>query len=142
MMETSTVRQRVMQTIERAKRTAVDKRARADEAARAYEPFLQQVAVPLVRQLATALKASGYAFSVFTPSGAIRLMSDKSTEDFIELTLETSGDQPYVLGHTSRARGRRVVQSERPVATGDISAITEEQLLEFMLKELEPFVER
>jgi hypothetical protein len=141
-METSTVRQRVMQTIDRAKRIAGDKRARADEAARAYEPFLQQVAVPLFRQLATALKASGYAFSVFTPSGAVRLMSDKSTEDFIELTLETSGDQPYVLGHTSRARGRRVIQSERPVATGDISAITEEQLLEFMLKELEPFVER
>ena len=141
-METSVVRQRLNQTIERSKRAAAERRTRADEAARAYEPFLQQVAIPLFRQIAGALKAMGYAFTVFTPAGGVRLMSDRNAEDFIELSLDTSGDRPAVVGHTSRARGRRVFESERPVTIKAIQEITDEDLLDFLLTELEPFVER
>jgi hypothetical protein len=141
-METATVRQQVRLTIERARGEAKERRARSDEAARAYEPFLQNIAVPLFRQVADALKSSGFAFTVMTPSGSVRLASAKTAEDFIELTLDTTGERPAVVGHTSRSRGRRVLESERPVADVPVDEITEEQLLAFLLHELTPLVER
>lgn len=141
-METSTVRRRVIEIIERAKRSAAQRRVRSDEAARAYGEFLQHIAIPLVRQVAGALKASGYPFGVFTPGGAVRLISEKASEDYIELSLDTSGEEPVVMVHVSRARGRRIVEAERPLAAGPIGDLTEDQVLEFLIRELEPFVER
>ena len=141
-METSAVRQRVTHLLERAKRSASERRARNDEAGRTHERFLDQIAIPLFRQIAGALKASSYHFTVFTPGGSVRLMSDKAAEDYVELSLDTSGDRPVVMGHTSRARGRRVVESERPVADKAVGDLTDEDVLEFLLKEIEPFVER
>ena len=139
-MEISAVRRRLTETIDRAKKRAAERRARGDQATRDFEVFLQKIAVPLFKQVAGALKAEGYPFTVFTPSGSIRLMSDRNAEDFIELSLETAGDQPQVIGHVSRSRGRRVIESER--AIGGPGELTEEMVLEFLLKELEPFVER
>ena len=139
-MEISVVRRRLTETIERAKKQAADRRGRSDQASRDFEVFLQKVAVPLFRQVANALKADGYAFTVFTPSGSVRLMSDRSASDYIELTLDASDDPPRVMGQISRARGSRVLDAERPVGAPD--ALTEEQLLDFLLKELEAFVER
>jgi hypothetical protein len=141
-METSVVRNKLRETIERAKRRAAERRAHNDEASNAYDAFLDQIATPLVRQIAGALKADNYPFTVFTPSGAVRLASDRHAEDFIEITLDASGDAPRVLGHVSRLRGRNIVESERPIASGMPAGITEDDLLEFLLKELEPFVER
>jgi len=139
-METSDIRKRLNQTIERAKRQAADRRTRSDEAARAFETFLATVAVPLFRQVANILRAEGYLFNVFTPSGSVRLMSDRGAEDFIDLSLDTAGDRPQVIGHASRSRGRRVLESER--AIGEPGELTEEAVLEFVLKELEAFVDR
>jgi hypothetical protein len=139
-MEISVVRKRLTETIERAKKHAADRRGRSDQASRDFEVFLQKVAVPLFRQVANALKADGYAFTVFTPSGNVRLMSDRSAEDYIELTLDTADDPPRVMGQISRTRGRRVIDAERAIGTPD--TLTEDQLLDFLLKELEAFVER
>jgi hypothetical protein len=139
-MEISLVRRRLTETIERAKKQAADRRGRGDAAARDFEVFLQKVAVPLFRQIANALKADGYAFTVFTPSGSVRLMSDRAAEDYIELTLDAAANPPQVVGQISRTRGRRVIDAERPIGAPD--TLTEEQLLDFLLKELESFVER
>jgi hypothetical protein len=139
-MEISLVRRRLTETIERAKRQAAERRGRGDQAARDFELFLQKVAVPLVRQIANALKADGYAFTVFTPTGSVRLMSDRAAEDFIELTLDADENPPRVMGQISRTRGSRVIDAEHPI--GPPAEITEEQLLDFLLKELEAFVER
>ena len=139
-MEISLVRRRLTETIDRAKKQAAERRGRTDQASREFELFLQKIAVPLFRQVANALKADGYTFTVFTPSGSVRLMSDRAAEDFIEVTLDTSDDPPRVMGQTSHNRGRRVIDSERAIGTPD--AMTEEDLLEFLLKELEAFVER
>lgn len=141
-MEISQVRKRVHDAMERAKRRSAERRVRTDLASRAYETFLATIAVPLVRQIAAVLKAEGYQFSVFTPSGSVRLMSDRSAEDFIEITLDASGDAPVVVGHVSRSRGRRGVDEQRAVAGGNPEQITEEELLAFLMKEIEPFVER
>jgi hypothetical protein len=141
-METSVVRKRLTDTIEAAKRAAAERRTRADQAARAYAQFLDTVAVPLFRQVANVLKANGYPFTVFTPSGAVRLMSDRNAEDYIELSLDTSADEPMVLGRSSHARGRRVIESERAIAEKTVAHLTEEDLLQYLLRELTPFVER
>jgi hypothetical protein len=92
--------------------------------------------------MAQALKVSGYLFSVFTPGGSVKLMSDKSPEDYIELSLDTSGEDPAVMGHVRRTRGRRVIESEHPIANKVVAELTEEDVFEFLLKEIEPFVER
>jgi len=141
-METGDVRRRVQQTIERARRGAADRRTRSDEATRAFDDFLDRVAVPLFKQIANVLKIEGYPFTVFTPSGSVRLMSDKSADDFIELALDTSDRDPRIMAHVSRSRGRRVVDEEQVVGSGRPEALTEEDLLAFLLKALEPFVER
>jgi hypothetical protein len=141
-MQTGVVRQRVNAVIEAARRDAAERRSRNDEAARAYERFLDKVAIPLFRQVADALKASHFPFTVFTPGGSVRLMSDKNPEDFIEIALDTSGPHPSVMGHTSRARGRRVIESERPIADQSVPELTDEHVLAYLMTELRPFVER
>lgn len=140
-METSIVRNRLNLVIDAAKRSSAARRARNDEAARSYERVIE-LAVPLFKQIAQALKVSGYLFSVFTPGGSVKLMSDKSPEDYIELSLDTSGEHPMVMGHVSRTRGRRVIESEHPIAQKPVNELTEEDVFEFLLKEIEPFVER
>jgi len=141
-MEISTVRNRIRETIERARRAAAARRARTDEAAREYERFLAQIATPLVKQVANALRVDGYMFTVFTPGGSVRLMSDRSAQDYVELTLDAGGDEPRVLGRSSRARGSRVIESERPVADKNVRDLTEDDVLGYLLTELEPLVER
>jgi len=142
-MQVSDVRRQVLATIERARRTATDRRERADAASREYETFLEQVAVPLFRQVSQVLRAEGRGFTVFTPAGGVRLNSDKSAQDFIELELDTTGETPRVMGRTSRARGRQVIEAERPVGgPGPVRDLTEEDVLEFLLEGLEPLVDR
>ena len=139
-MEIADVRKRITATIERAKQRAAERRTRGDDAARAYSIFLDTIAVPMFKQVANVLRADGYQFSVFTPSGSVRLMSERTAEDFIELTLDTTGDVPQVIGRSSRSRGRRVSENER--AVGSPAALSENDLLDYLAKELEALIER
>ena len=144
-METSVVRQRVREAIERVKRSAGDRRgdrrAQMDEASRQYGLFLQRIAVPLFKQVANVLVTEGHPFTVFTPGGSVRLMSDRVNDDYLEVVLDTNGAAPKLLGRASHSRGGDVTQSELVLnATTDIGALTEEDLLGFVLSELEAFV--
>lgn len=142
-METSVVRKRVREAIDRAKRAAAERRTRADEASSEYELFLERIAVPLFRQIANVLRVESHAFTVFTPAGGVRLMSDRSRDDYVELLLDTRGDQPRVMGHSSRGWGGTVIESETPIGSaGAIRNLAEEEVLAFVLKEIEAFVER
>lgn len=142
-MEISDVRKRVLETVTRAKRAAAERRARADEAAHEYTAFLERVAVPLFRQLGNVLRAEGYPFNVMTPGDSVRLVSDRSPTDYIELFLDTSGEAPRVVGRTSRGRGSRVLQSEQPLADhGPVRDLGEDDVLRFVMEALTPFVER
>jgi hypothetical protein len=67
-------------------------------------------------------------------------VSDRTAEDSIEILLDTTGDEPRVIGHTTRSRGGRVLESERPV--GDPAVLTEGDLLDFLMQELETLVSR
>jgi hypothetical protein len=141
-MEISEVRKRLNDAIARARQHAAERRSRTQTANRSFDQFLAATAVPLIRQIANVLRAEGYFYSVSTPPGSVRLLSDKDAEDFIELFLDFAGEAPRVMARISRSRGRRVIDVEREVASGDLEAIGEEELLAFLLKELEPFVER
>lgn len=141
-MDIAFVRNRLRETIERAKQRAAERRTRSDLASTAFGEFLVGIAVPLVRQVANVLKSESYLFSVFTPSGSVRLMSDTSADDFIEVSLDTSGETPRVVSHIRRRRGGHVVDDERVVGSGDPATLTEEEFLAFLLNALEPFVER
>jgi hypothetical protein len=138
-MEVAEVRRRVRETIERARRQVADRRVRVDTAGQAYDRLLSQTAVPLFRQIANVLRAEGHAFTVFTPAGSVRLMSDRHGEDFVELLLNTV-EEPRVVLHTSHGRARRIDESERVL--GDPAAVAEEDVLAGVLAELEAFVER
>jgi len=77
------------------------------------------------------------------PAGSVRLMSDRSSNDYIELLLDSTGSLPQVVGHSSRSRGQHVIESEAPIAPGcEVQALTEQHVLAFVLKELEALVER
>jgi len=126
-----------------ARRRAQLHRQHVADAGRAYDTFLADVATPVMRQLAGALKAEGYAFSVFTPGGSLRLASDTARDDFVELTLDTTADVPQVLGRVRYARGSRTVDEERALKPGaSPDAISDEDVLEFLLTALEPWLER
>jgi len=142
-MEVSEVRRRLRAAIERARRQAAIRRERSDAASGDFERLLAERAVPVFQTLAAALVAERYRFEVFTPAGSVRLSAARSTEDFIELALDTSGDLPVVVIRTSRGRGRRHVSTERAVRSGsEIAGLTDEDVLGFVLDEIEPFVER
>ena len=142
-IEISEIRRRLRSAIEEARRDAAARRARSDEAARAYEQFLGQVATPIFQQMASALSGEGHHFNVATPSGSVRLTSANSPEDYIEVALDTTEDPPEVVGRTSRGRGRRMITSERPVRDRTaVAELNEEDVLAFLLAEITPFVSR
>jgi len=139
-MEISDVKRRVVETIERARSQAAERRVRTDAAAREYSAFLDQTAIPIFKQIANVLRSEGFPFTVFTPGGSVRLMSDRATEDYVELVLEADDGEPVVTGHVNRSWGRRVVSSEHTM--GPPAALTEDDVLVFVLKAVEPFVGR
>jgi len=142
-VEIPEIRRRLRAAIERARRVSEERRARTDAAARDYQLFLEQRATPIFHQLAGALKAEGFPFQVFTPASSIRLASDRSPEEFIELSLDDTSDPPAVLGRTTRGRGRRMSSTERALGSGaPIADLTEEDVLAFLLEEITSLLER
>jgi hypothetical protein len=142
-MEVSEVRRRLRAAVEDARRNSVERRARTDEAARSYEEFLEQRAVPVFHKFAAALTGEGHLFKVFTPAASVRLASERSHEEYIELALDDSYDPPIVVGRTSRGRGRRMVSSERPIREHvAVADLTEEDVLGFLLHEITLFIDR
>jgi hypothetical protein len=142
-MEITDVRRRVRAAIEGARKESGERRLRSDAASKAYATFLEQQAVPAFRAVASALAGEGLRFKVFTPAESVRLASDSSAEDFIELFLDTTQDPPAVVGRTSRGRGRRSISSERQVRAGtNVAQLTEEDVVQFLVSEIGAFAER
>jgi hypothetical protein len=142
-MEVSEVRRHLRAAIDAARKTAQERRLRSDQAAREYEVFLRDTAVPVFQVFASALVAEGHRFKVATPAESVRLASEFSPEDFIELALDASADPPVVLGQISRGRGRRGFTAERPIRpTSTVAELTQDDVLAFLVSEIPPFVER
>jgi hypothetical protein len=126
-----------------ARDRAQRRRQLAADAEAAYDSFLSNVATPLVKQIANALQAEGYAFTLSTPGRGLRLALDRGRDDFIELALETDADEPTVIGRIRRTRGSRTIEEERPVKRGaSPDHVSEQDLLDFFESALQPWLER
>jgi hypothetical protein len=142
-METADVRKRILDTIARAKREAAARRVRNAEAGPAYERFLENDAAPLAHQIASVLKVEKYPFTVQTPAGTVRLASERSPEDFLEVRLDTSGQVPQVVVPVERVRGRETTVEDRPVRPGVLTEhLTDADLLDVVSDALGMLVDR
>ena len=142
-MEVSHVRRRLQAAMTTARDRAQRRRQLAADAETAYDSFLSTVATPLVKQIANALQAEGYAFTLSTPGRGLRLALDRGRDDFIELALETDADEPTVIGRIRRTRGSRTIEEERPVKRGaSPDQVSEQDLLDFFESALLPWLER
>lgn len=142
-IETSELRKRLRHAIEERRKSTAARRATLDEAAVAYAQLLELTATPLVQRLANVLRAEGHNFTVFTPGGGLKMALAKSADDFIEFALDSSQDEPFAALRVNRTRGRRVVQHERPVKDRTpVDRLSEEDVLQALLEEIAPFVER
>ena len=140
-IEISELRRRIRVAIELSKKNSAARRARSDAAAKDYETFLAQVAVPAVQQFASALTGEGHLFHVATPIDSVRLTSGSSADDYIELVLDTTQDPPEVIARVNRGRGRRVITSERPLRERTaIADLTDEDVVTLLLQEITPFL--
>jgi hypothetical protein len=129
--------------MERSKARQQQRRLRTSAAETDFRQFLDAVATPVARQLSQVLKAENFPFTVFTPGSSLRLASDHGRDDFIELSLDTSGDLPQVMGRVSRVRGSRTLTSEQAVKPGARpTEISEEDVLIYLVDALEPWLER
>lgn len=142
-MDSGEVQKRLRAALATGKRAAAERRVRSDEAAKDYEEFLTRRAVPVCQQVAAALTGDGHPFRVMTPSGSVRLTPEGSSDEFIEISLDSSLDPPEVIARIVRGRGRRGVESERPLRDRTaVADLTEEHVLDFLVREIVPFVQR
>jgi hypothetical protein len=142
MADVALIRKRLRSEIDAARRGAAERRERAAAANRAYETFLSDVAIPTFRSLANVLRAEGIQFDVQTPSGGVRLVSDRQRDDVLELELDDTFDPPQVMIVSSRRRGSRSLRTERAVKERiAIDRITEDDLIERLIEEMRPWLE-
>ena len=142
-MEVSDVRRRLRAAIDDAKRRAEERRAKKAVATADWERVLTDVAIPAFHQIAQALNAEGYRFTVVTPGSAVRLVPERGGEEFIELALDTDGDEPAIVIRTTRGRGRRSVSSERQLAARSaVDVLTDNVLVDEVMADLIPLIER
>lgn len=142
-MEISVVRNRLNRAIEASRERSQRRRQLTASAESAFQTFLQNVATPVTKHVATSLKVENYAFTVFTPGGGLRLASDRGRDDYVEFALDLDSNPPQVVGRSSRTRGSRTLTEERPLKPGSaVDEISEEDVLAFLLSALEPWFER
>jgi hypothetical protein len=140
-MDVALIRKRLKTEIDQARRTAAERRERSKSATRAYETFLDEIAIPTFRQIANVLRAEGIPFELQTPSDGVRLVSDRNRDDVISLELDGTEDPPQVMVSSLRSWGSRVLRTERAVKERtSIERVTEEDVLERVLEDLRPWL--
>ena len=142
MLENSEIRRQVRLMIAESKRGGEERRARAESEVRVGKRLLRTVVVPMFKTVAEALKVEGYAFRISTPVDSVRISVEGSGEKFIEMIFDSAHDQLVLRGRVSRLRGRQVLVDERIISAGsELSLLEDEHVLEFLLAELQPFVD-
>ncbi len=141
MADVAEVRKRIRAEIEKSRRDQADRRTRVAEATAAYDAFLQHAAIPVFRMFANILKSEGLNFEVMTPSGGVRLQSERHRDDAIEMELDASADPPQPLVTVTQVRGSRVIQSDRTIkGSNPLVQLTEEDVIEMLLEEMRPWI--
>lgn len=142
-MEVSEIRRRLQRAIDEARQRQAQRRAFVADTTRAYERILETIATPVFRTLASALTAEGHRFKIETPSGVIRLVREHNSGERLELALDTEREMPAVVLRSTRGRGSRTIAVEEVVAEGpEIADITDSNLVDAVVQQLIPFIER
>jgi hypothetical protein len=143
MLETAEVRRQLTHRLAELRKAQAQRRQAVDAARAVFDTVLEREVAPTVRQFVQALKAEGYPFSVETPAGMVRLVSDRSRDNVIDIVLDVAGPQPSVVVRSAFSRGRRTLEDERTIAEGEAIADLDGALVLAALLELvEPFVDR
>lgn len=141
MADVGIIRKRIRAEIDKARRDQAERRTRVAEATRLYEQFLETAATPAFRMVANILKAEGLPFEVMTPAGGVVLQSERQREDAIEIEFDTTADPPAPLVTIKRARGSRIVQTDRSIKWNTpLEQLTDEDVIEMLLEELRPWL--
>jgi hypothetical protein len=137
-MDTGELRRQILHALDAARKDASERRGVVDDAGRAYEKFLAEIAVPLVKQAAQVLCAEKQRFVADTPAGSVRLSSETSPQTFLEFQLDSSGARPQVIGRVSLARGRQgLVVEERPIVPDkSVADLAEDDVARFLVAEI------
>ena len=141
MSELTDLRRRVRQAIQDAKRKAADRRAARDEASKAWATAVAEVVEPEATVMAAALTGEGLPFRLETPRGTIRLVSERSADDYIEIVLDESDerDEPEVIGRSVIGRGRQsITVIEEPL--GAPSDLAPDRVTAFFLNAIGPWI--
>ena len=109
----------------------------------AYDSFLAHVATPLARQIAGALKAEGYAFTVSTPGRGLRLALDRART--ISSSSRSTAEAEPADSHRPDPPHARVAHDRRG-APGQTRRVAESsqrgRSARFLVSALEPWLER
>ena len=71
------------------------------------------------------------------------MAADRGRDDYVEFVLDASGELPQAAGRVSVSRGSRTIDEVIPVKPGAaIEDLTDEDVLEFLVRALEPWLER
>jgi hypothetical protein len=134
-MDVSELRKRILRAVDEARKDAAERRSRTDQSVKAYGEFLSAVVVPMLKQTASILNASGGTFVVSTPAETARLSAQHAAETFLEIALDRGGTEPEVVGRVSLARGRQgTTIDERPVAPGKpVEKLTEDDMAAYLV---------
>lgn len=134
-MDVSELRKRILRAVDDARKEAAERRSLVDQSVKVWDEYLAAVVVPMLKQAATIINASGGVFVVSTPADTARLSAQHAAETYLEVVLDRSGAEPEVVGRVSLMRGRQgVVVDERPIATGKpIERLTEEDLATYLV---------
>ena len=133
-MELADLRKQIRREIDLAKEDVEARRRAADAGKVAYATLLDHVVVPLLKQVVTILRSEGWGCQTFTPIGSARLVSDRSSEEFIEFDFDTSAG-PRLAGRVSVMRGRQgmLVDEQIIAPTKSLDDISEDDVLAFLL---------
>ena len=141
MSELTDLRRRVRQAIQDAKRKGGERRTARDESSKAWATAVAEVVEPEAAVMAAALTGEGLPFRLETPRGTIRLVSERSADDYIEIVLDDSDerDVPEVIGRSVMGRGRQsVTVIEEPL--GAPSDLAPDRITAFFLTAIAPWL--
>lgn len=135
MPELTDLRRRVRQAIQDAKQKAAARRTSRDEAAAAWTASIATIVEPVATGVAAALTGEGLPFRLETPRGTVRIVSERSPGDYIEIALDDSEerDAPEVIGRAVRGRGRQSVTVMEDLL-GPPARLSEDRLVAFLMQ--------
>ena len=144
-MDVSELRKRILRALDDARKDAVTRRTEVDEAARAYEQFLETLAVPLLKQARHVLRAEKQLFTVHTPAGSVaaRLGQRRRRRSSSSCSTCRRACRRSSAASASRAAGRAwSSKSVRSRPAKPSPTLTEDDVAQFLVTEIPKLIVR